>query len=124
MLVTLAALAEPHRFQIVELLRDKPRAVGEIVKKLKLNQPQVSKHLKVLSLAGLVEAQTFAQLRVYQLRLQPLKELDHWLNSYKKLWEQRLDQLDEYLHKIQSKEKINKNRKDLSHESRKFRAGV
>jgi DNA-binding transcriptional ArsR family regulator len=52
---------------------------GEIVKKLKLNQPQVSKHLKVLSLAGLVEAQTFAQLRVYQLRLQPLKELDHWL---------------------------------------------
>ena len=104
MQLTLAALAEPHRFQIVELLRDKPRAVGEIVKKLKLNQPQVSKHLKVLSLAGLVEAHTFAQLRVYQLRLQPLKELDYWLSSYKKLWEQRLDQLDDYLKKIQAKE--------------------
>lgn len=103
MQTALVALAEPNRFHIVELLRDKPRAVNEIVIKLKMNQPQVSKHLKVLSDAGLVQMKPVAQQRVYSLKPQHFKELDSWLEPYRKLWEERLDRLDEYLKEIQKK---------------------
>ena len=71
---TIIALAEPNRLQIVELLRDGPLSVGEIAEKLGLKQPQVSKHLRVLSEAGLVEVQPIANKRIYKLRPQPLKE--------------------------------------------------
>ncbi|SFC26814.1 DNA-binding transcriptional regulator, ArsR family [Bacillus sp. UNCCL81] len=100
---TLIALAEPNRLQIVELLRDGPLSVGEIAESLGLKQPQVSKHLRVLSEAGLVEVQPIANKRIYKLRPQPLKEIDSWIKSFRHVWEQRFDQLDDYLKKLQGK---------------------
>ena len=94
---TLSALAEPNRLQIVELLRAKPRAVGEIVERLGLRQPQVSKHLRVLSEAGLVEVHPVAQQRIYSLRAEPFKELDVWLERYRRIVEDRFGRLDEIL---------------------------
>ncbi|MEH7453074.1 metalloregulator ArsR/SmtB family transcription factor [Gottfriedia acidiceleris] len=100
---TLIALAEPNRLQIVELLRDGPLSVGEIAESLGLKQPQVSKHLRVLSEAGLVEVQPIANKRIYKLRPQPLKEMDSWIKSFRHVWEQRFDQLDDYFKKLQGK---------------------
>ncbi|WP_101476909.1 ArsR/SmtB family transcription factor [Candidatus Nitrosotalea bavarica] len=101
---TLSVLAEPNRLHIVELLRDGPRPVGEIVNILRLRQPQVSKHLHVLSKAGLVEMHPVAQQRIYKLRPEPLKELNIWLESYRSTWNKRLDRLDDYLIKLQEDE--------------------
>jgi DNA-binding transcriptional ArsR family regulator len=99
----LTALAEPNLLQILELLRDGPLTVGEIKNKLRMNQPQVLKHLRVLSESGLVEVQPVANRRYYKLRPQPFKELDSWVESYSHLWDERFDRLDEYLQKIQRK---------------------
>jgi DNA-binding transcriptional ArsR family regulator len=104
MLETLRALAEPSRFQIVELLRRGPRPVGEMVLRLHLRQPQVSKHLRVLSDAGLVDVRVDAQRRIYALRPAPLQELDAWLDRYRRFWTESFDRLDDYLHDLQSKE--------------------
>ena len=101
----LTALAEPNRLQIVELLRDGPRPVGEIAEKLHLNQPQVSKHLRVLTDAGVVDVRPNAQQRIYSLRPQAFREIDQWLESYRRLWDERQDRLNEYLRKAQAKEK-------------------
>ena len=101
----LTALAEPNRLLIVELLREGPRPVGEIAGKLHLNQPQVSKHLRVLSEAGLVEVHPFAQQRIYTLRPQAFRDLDNWLESYRSLWDERHDRLNQLLRKTQTKEK-------------------
>ena len=79
MLETLQALAEPNRFQIVELLRAGPRPVGEMVERLGLQQPQVSKHLRVLSEAGLVDVRVDAQRRIYALRPEPQNALESWV---------------------------------------------
>lgn len=100
---TFSALAEPNRFHIVELLRDGPKQVGEIAHQLDINQPQVSKHLRVLSDAGLVEVEPVANRRIYKLRSEPLKELDTWLASYRRMWEQKLDNLEAYLRVLQSR---------------------
>jgi DNA-binding transcriptional ArsR family regulator len=101
MLTTLGALAEPNRLHIVELLRDGPRPVGEIAELLGLRQPQVSKHLRVLSAAGVVEAHPVAQQRIYQLRPQPFRELETWLASYRHVWDARFDRLEAYLRDVQ-----------------------
>ncbi|WP_039793283.1 ArsR/SmtB family transcription factor [Paenibacillus elgii] len=100
----LSALAEPNRLHIVELLRDGPLTVGEIADRLGLHQPQASKHLRVLSKAGLVEMQPVANRRIYRLRPQPLMELDAWLSSFRRIWEERFDRLDEYLLELQKSE--------------------
>ena len=97
MLETLKALAEPNRLHLVELLRDGPRPVGDMVQRLHLRQPQVSKHLRVLSDAGLVDARVDAQRRIYTLRTAPLQELDDWLERYRQLWEQNFQRLDALL---------------------------
>lgn len=89
-----SALSEPHRLNIVELLRDGPRPVGDIVSKLGLNQPQVSKHLRVLADAGIVEAKPMAQKRVYEISPQSFEKLDEWIKSFRKLWSERFDRLD------------------------------
>jgi len=107
----LSALAEPNRLQIVELLRLKPLAVGEIVERLGMRQPQVSKHLRVLSDAGIVEARPVGQQRIYQLRSQPLRELDAWLARYRRTWDERLDRFDEVLRGLKGKEQRNGRRK-------------
>jgi DNA-binding transcriptional ArsR family regulator len=103
--MTLSALAEPNRLHIVELLRDGPLTVGEIADRLNLNQPQASKHLRVLSEAGLVVVQPVANKRIYKLRSEPLEELDDWLESFRRVWEERFDSLDDYLLELQGKEK-------------------
>jgi DNA-binding transcriptional ArsR family regulator len=94
MLETFTALAEPNRLRIVDLLRDGPRAVGAIGAALRLNQPQVSKHLRVLKEARLVEVEPRAQQRLYGLRAQALRELNDWLEQYRRIWDERMDQLD------------------------------
>jgi DNA-binding transcriptional ArsR family regulator len=104
---TLSALAEPNRLQIVELLRRKPRSVGEIVERLGLRQPQVSKHLRVLSDAGLVEVEPVRQQRIYRLRGEALRDLDAWLEPYRRTWDDRLDRFDEILRDLKGKEKRN-----------------
>ena len=104
MLDTLKALAEPNRFHIVELLRSGPRPVGDMVHRLRLRQPQVSKHLRVLSEAGLVEARIDAQRRIYALRPAPLQQLGVWLEKYRQLWEQNFHRLDVLLDDLQARE--------------------
>jgi DNA-binding transcriptional ArsR family regulator len=105
MMETLQALAEPHRFQIVELLRDGARPVGEMVQRLGLRQPQVSKHLRVLSDAGLVDVRVDAQRRIYALRPAPLKELEAWIERYRRIWEGNFQRLDGVLEELKAKEK-------------------
>ena len=91
------ALAEPSRRRIVELLRDGELSVGDLVSRTGLAQPAVSKHLKVLKEAGLVDVRREAQRRLYRIRLQPLAELDAWLEPYRRLWNERLDLLERHL---------------------------
>ena len=98
------ALMEPNRLHIVELLRDGPLTVGEITQRLGLQQPQVSKHLKVLSEAEIVEVQPQANRRIYGLRHEPFEELEVWLHSFHRLWEERFDHLDDYLVELQANE--------------------
>jgi DNA-binding transcriptional ArsR family regulator len=105
MMATLRALAEPNRFQIVELLRDGPRPVGDMVNRLGLRQPQVSKHLRVLSDAGLVEVRVDAQRRIYALRPAPLQELEAWLERYRRIWEASYQRLDALLDEMKAREK-------------------
>src|ERR1700716_4088442 len=91
------ALAEPHRRQILDLLRAGERSVGELVARLKLSQPGVSKHLKVLREAGLVEVRPDGKQRWYGLRAQPLAEVAGWLEPYRDHWSGRLDALERHL---------------------------
>src|SRR5882762_11842975 len=97
MLETFRALAEPNRLQIVELLLAGPRPVGDMVDQLGLRQPQVSKHLRVLSEAGLVDVRVDAQRRIYALRPAPLRELEVWLERYRRIWEENYQRLDTLL---------------------------
>jgi DNA-binding transcriptional ArsR family regulator len=101
---TFAALAEPNRFRIVELLRAGPRPVNDIGARLRLNQPQVSKHLRVLKQAGLVDVQPRAQQRLYELRAKPLREVHDWLERYRRIWDARFDALDGLIEELKDKE--------------------
>ena len=95
--MSFAALAEPTRRTILDLLRDGERPVGELVERLSLSQPLVSKHLRVLRDAGLVEVRPDAQRRLYRLRPEPLEALDEWLAPYRRLWNRSLDKLERHL---------------------------
>ena len=95
--LALEVLAEPTRRRILDLLRDGERPVGELVEHLGASQPAVSKHLRVLRDAGLVEVRADAQRRVYSLRTEPLRELDEWLSGYRVLWADRLAALESHL---------------------------
>jgi DNA-binding transcriptional ArsR family regulator len=90
-------LAEPRRREILDLLRDGERLAGDLVGRLALTQPTVSKHLKVLREAGLVEVRKEAQCRWYRLRPEPLTDIDAWLAPYRRLWSDRLDALERHL---------------------------
>jgi DNA-binding transcriptional ArsR family regulator len=94
-------LAEPSRRRLLDLLRQGERPVGELVGHMSLTQPAVSKHLKVLRDAGLVEVRADAQRRLYRIRTEPLAELDAWLEPYRALWTQRLDDLERHLDTLQ-----------------------
>lgn len=93
-------LAEPTRRRILDLLLAEPRSVGDLVAELGLTQPGTSKHLKVLRDAGLVTVRRDAQRRWYELRPQPLAEVDAWLAPYRRLWSDRLDALERHLDSI------------------------
>src|ERR687887_322724 len=92
-----AVLAEPNRRRILDLLRERERPVGELVEALSVSQPAVSKHLKVLREAGVVDARVDGQRRVYRVRPEPLREVDAWLEPYRTLWNERLDALERHL---------------------------
>jgi DNA-binding transcriptional ArsR family regulator len=91
------ALAEPTRRRILDLLRERPRLVGDLTEQLGITQPGTSKHLRVLREAGLVTVRQDAQRRWYELRPEPLQELAAWLEPYRWLWESRLDALGDHL---------------------------
>jgi DNA-binding transcriptional ArsR family regulator len=92
-----AALAEPHRRQILDLLRDGERSVNDLTARLKISQPGVSKHLRVLRQAGLVDVRPEGRVRWYGLRARPLAEVDAWLEPYRAHWSGRLDALQRHL---------------------------
>lgn len=94
---TFAALGEPSRLEIVELLRRRPFAVGDIAEKLGIRQPQVSKHLGVLRAAGLVAVESVGRRRIYHLRGEAFEEIGSWVDSFERLWETRLDSLETFL---------------------------
>lgn len=94
---TFEVLAEPSRRRILDLLRDEERSVGDLVDRMPLSQPGVSRHLKVLRDAGLVDVRQQAQRRLYAVNPEPLAEIDAWLEPYRRLWTQRLDALEAHL---------------------------
>ncbi|MCW2916040.1 MAG: ArsR family transcriptional regulator [Actinomycetia bacterium] len=97
MATTFDVLAEPARRRILDLLLERPRLVGELSEQLGLTQPGTSKHLRVLREAGLVRVRPDAQRRWYELRPEPLAEIDAWLGPYRRLWADRLDALERHL---------------------------
>jgi DNA-binding transcriptional ArsR family regulator len=97
MVTTFEVLAESNRRRILDLLRVNERPVGDLVGELAISQPAVSKHLRVLREAGLVEARVDAQRRLYRIRTEPLRAIDDWLEPYRTLWASRLDALERHL---------------------------
>ena len=100
-----AILAEPNRRAILSFLLSSERSVGEIEDELRLSQPAVSKHLRVLRDAGFVESRIEAQRRLYRLRPEPLQEVDEWLEPFRRFWEKHVDALEEHLSKMQKNKK-------------------
>jgi DNA-binding transcriptional ArsR family regulator len=99
---TFELVAEPTRRRILDLLRDGERPVGELVDRLAMSQPAVSKHLRVLRESGLVDVRVDAQRRLYRLRPEGLREVDAWIAPYRRLWEGRLDRLEQQLRAMET----------------------
>ena len=97
-------LAEPNRRLLLDLLRDGPRPVNDLVAALGLTQPAVSKHLRILREAGLVDVNVVGRSHLYALRAEPLRELDEWLAGYRRHWEEQMDRLDAYLQQMQNEQ--------------------
>src|SRR3954462_11341765 len=103
---TFAIIAEPNRRAILSLLASSERSVGEIERRLRMPQTSVSKHLRVLRDAGFVEARIEAQRRVYQIRPEPLMEVDSWLAPFRRFWTTHVDALERHLDRMaQDKDK-------------------
>ena len=102
---TFSALADPTRRAILSRLASGESTVTELARPFKMSLPAVSKHLKVLQRAGLITQTREAQWRPCKLAPAPLKEVSDWVEVYRRLWEQRLDRLDDYLRKLQAKER-------------------
>jgi len=96
-----AIVAEPNRRAILSLLLSSERSVGEIERELRLSQPSVSKHLRVLREAGFVESRIEAQRRLYRLRPEPLMELDAWLVPFRRFCSKHVDALEQHLEKME-----------------------
>jgi DNA-binding transcriptional ArsR family regulator len=97
---TFAIIAEPNRRAILSLLAAAERSVGDIEERLRLSQPSISKHLRVLREAGFVESRVDAQRRLYRIRPEPLQELDTWLAPFRRFWSPHLDALERHLDRI------------------------
>ncbi len=93
-------IAEPNRRAILGLLLSSEQSVGEIERQLRMSQPTVSKHLRVLRDAGFVESAVDAQRRLYRLKPEPLQELDTWLDPFRRLWSAHLDALERHLDRM------------------------
>ena len=104
-------IAEPNRRAILGLLLASERSVGEIERELRLSQPSVSKHLRVLRDAGFVESRVEAQRRLYRLRPEPLMELDEWLAPYRRFWSRHVDALERHLDTMKKARPATKRRK-------------
>jgi len=104
-------VAEPNRRAILSMLLSSERSVGEIEGKLRLSQPSVSKHLRVLREAGFVESRIEAQRRLYRLRPERLKELDAWLAPFRRYWERHVDALERHLDKMDKRPIVKKERR-------------
>ncbi|WP_027860399.1 helix-turn-helix transcriptional regulator [Marmoricola sp. URHB0036] len=100
-----AALVDPNRRAVLDLLAQGELSVNELVERLGLTQPQTSKHLRVLREAGLVRVDQQAQRRIYAVEPAPMAELDEWLAPYRRLWNTSLDRLGAHLDKDLDKEK-------------------
>lgn len=100
-----AVLAEPNRRAILGLLASSERSVGELERRLRMPQPSVSKHLRVLREAGLVESRVEAQRRVYRIRPEPLRDVDEWLAPFRRFWTERVDALERHLDRMEQAEK-------------------
>ncbi len=109
--LTFAALADPTRRAILERLQAGEASVNQLVEPFAMSQPAISKHLKVLERAGLVERGRDAQFRPCRLNAAPLQEATAWLEEYRRFWEARLDRLDAYVKVLQAKEKHSNARK-------------
>ena len=96
-----AILAEPNRRAILRLLVSSQQSVGEIERQLRMPQPTVSKHLRVLREAGFVESTVDAQRRLYRLKPEPLKEVDAWLAQFRQLWSAHVDALERHLDRLE-----------------------
>lgn len=92
-----AIIAEPSRRAILSLLASSERSVGDLEERLRLPQPSISKHLKVLREAGFVESRVDAQRRVYRLKPEPLMEIDAWLEQFRRFWSLHVDALERHL---------------------------
>lgn len=90
-------LADPTRRRMLELLGENERSVGELAAQFDIHQPGISRHLRILHNAGLVNVRREAQRRIYSIRPEPLRELDDWVGQYRALWEQRFDKLAAHL---------------------------
>jgi DNA-binding transcriptional ArsR family regulator len=104
MSITLAALADPTRRAILARLALGEATVSELAEPFDLSLPGVSKHLKVLRRAGLIAQSRRAQWRPCQIEAAPLRDVSNWVESYRRLWEKRLDRLDDYLRELQASE--------------------
>jgi len=96
-----AILAEPNRRAMLSLLATSERSVGELERQLRMPQPSVSKHLRVLREAGFVESRVDAQRRVYRLRHEPLMEVDSWLAPFRRFWSAHIDALERHLDRME-----------------------
>jgi DNA-binding transcriptional ArsR family regulator len=94
-------IAEPNRRAILSLLASSELSVGEIERELGMPQPTVSKHLRVLREAGLVEAEVDAQRRLYRLRPESLKDVDAWLAPFRRFWSRHVDALERHLERME-----------------------
>ena len=97
----LEVIAEPTRRRILDAVRDGERSVNELVEQVGMHQPGVSRHLKVLRDAGLVDVRRDAQRRLYRLRPEPLMELDAWLVPFRRFWSKHVDALEQHLDKME-----------------------
>jgi DNA-binding transcriptional ArsR family regulator len=104
-------IAEPNRRAILSLLASSEHSVGEIERQLRMSQPAVSKHLRVLRDAGFVESTVDAQRRLYRLRPEPLREMDAWLSQFRRFWSAHVDALERHLDRV-DQDRMDRDRKD------------
>lgn len=108
---TFSALADPTRRTILTKLAKGEKTVTELAAPFDMSMPAITKHLKVLEKAGLIERGKTAQWRPCKLRVKPLKEASAWIENYRKFWDEKFDRLDDYLYELQTEDKKNAKRK-------------